>query len=79
MDPAPNSLVAKLHNRMPAILDEGSWPAWLGDVEASPDDLKKMIVEPHPSQLMTAYPVSTRINNVKNDDAALIEPIAVKG
>jgi putative SOS response-associated peptidase YedK len=38
-----------------------------------------MIVEPYPSQLMTAYPISTRVNNVKNDDAALIEPIAING
>jgi SOS response associated peptidase (SRAP) len=58
---------------MPAILDESHWPAWLGEVEGTLDDFTKMVVEPYPSQLITAYPVSTRVNNVKNDDAALIE------
>jgi putative SOS response-associated peptidase YedK len=71
----PNSLVAKLHDRMPAILDEANWPAWLGEVETSPDDLKKMIAEAYPSQMMTAYPISTRVNNVKNDDEKVIEPL----
>lgn len=60
---------------MPAILDEANWPECLGEIEASPDDLKKMIVEFYPSQLMTAFSVSTRVNNVRNYDAALIEAI----
>ena len=70
----PNSLMADIHNRMPVILDEMLWPAWLGEVETTPAELEKMIAEPYPSQLMTAYPVSTRVNNVRNDDASLIEP-----
>jgi putative SOS response-associated peptidase YedK len=28
-----------------------------------------------PAEQMRAYPVSTRVNNAKNDDAALIEPL----
>jgi putative SOS response-associated peptidase YedK len=70
----PNSLMVNLHNRMPVILDETHWPAWLGEVETTPSELEKMIVEPYPSQLMTAHPVSTRVNNVRNDDSSLIEP-----
>ena len=69
-----NSLMADLHNRMPVILDGMLWPAWLGEDEMTPAELEKMIAEPYPSQLMTAHPVSTRVNNVRNDDAGLIEP-----
>jgi len=70
----PNSLMADLHNRMPVILEEAYWPAWLGETETTTAELEKMIAEPYPSQLMTGHPVSTRVNNVRNDDASLIEP-----
>jgi putative SOS response-associated peptidase YedK len=27
----PNAVTAKLHNRMPVILDQSDWPKWLGE------------------------------------------------
>lgn len=33
---APNALLARLHNRMPVILPEANWSAWLGEAMASP-------------------------------------------
>jgi putative SOS response-associated peptidase YedK len=70
----PNSLMANLHTRMPVILDEMLWPAWLGETETTTAELIKMVADPYPSQLMTAHRVSTRVNNVRNDDMSLIEP-----
>jgi len=75
----PNSLMADIHNRMPVILDEASWPAWLGEVDATLEQLQMMIVEPYPSQLMKAHPVSSRVNSVRNDDADLIESVDNSG
>jgi putative SOS response-associated peptidase YedK len=69
----PNSLTAELHNRMPAILDRADYDAWLTGGE--PTALQKML-QPFPAQLMTAFPVSKRVNTPKNDDAELIEPAA---
>jgi putative SOS response-associated peptidase YedK len=66
----PNSLVAAIHDRMPAILEPGDYDAWLSVAETS----QALLLQPFPAQLMQAYPVSTRVNSVKNDDAALIEP-----
>ncbi len=67
----PNSLVAELYNRMPVILDPNDYDAWLTAADTA---IPQALLQPFPSQLMTAYPVSKRVNNVKNDDAALPEP-----
>jgi len=76
----PNELCAELHNRMPAVLKPEMWPAWLGpawlgEEPATVRDLKAMLA-PYPSDSMIAWPVSTRVGSVKNNDPTLIEPIA---
>jgi putative SOS response-associated peptidase YedK len=35
--------------------------------------------KPFPGARMTAYPISTRVNSVKTDDTALIEPVIASG
>jgi putative SOS response-associated peptidase YedK len=72
---APNELCAALHNRMPAILRPEAWPLWLGEEPARLDELKALLT-PFPSEEMTCWPVSSRVGNVRNNDASLIEPIA---
>jgi putative SOS response-associated peptidase YedK len=71
----PNELCAKLHNRMPVVLAPEAWPAWLGEEAADQAQLKSLLV-PYPSDGMIAWPVSTRVGSVKNNDPSLIEPIA---
>jgi putative SOS response-associated peptidase YedK len=46
---------------------------WLGEEPAEPKQLKSLLI-PYPGS-MVAWPVSARVGNVKNNDAALIEPI----
>jgi putative SOS response-associated peptidase YedK len=70
----PNELCAPIHSRMPVVLDRASWPAWLGEIPATEADLKAMLV-PYPSAGMTAWPVSARVGNVKNNDPSLVESI----
>ena len=72
---APNELCAELHNRMPAVLKPEAWSLWLGEEPADPDELKALLT-PFPSEEMTCWPVSSRVGNVRNNDASLIEPIA---
>jgi putative SOS response-associated peptidase YedK len=60
---------------MPAVLKPDMWPAWLGEQPATIRDLKTMLA-PYPSEDMVSWPVGTRVGNVKNNDPALIEPIA---
>jgi SOS response associated peptidase (SRAP) len=69
-------LCAELHNRMPVVLGPQVWSEWLGE---EPADLPRLmtLLAPYPAEEMTCWPVSTRVGNVKNNDASLIEPIAV--
>jgi putative SOS response-associated peptidase YedK len=71
----PNELCARLHNRMPVVLQPEAWPVWLGGQPADVPQLKALLV-PYPSDQMICWPVSARVGNVKYNDPALIEPIA---
>jgi putative SOS response-associated peptidase YedK len=71
---SPNSLLAEIHNakqRMPAILQSQDIQAWL----TGPIDQARAALKPYPSDSMVAWPVSSRVNSPKNDDAQLIEPL----
>jgi len=66
-----NALLAAVHDRMPAIVAPADYARWLdSDVEDIAD-----ILAPYPAEAMHYFPVSTRVNAVRNDDAGLIEPI----
>ncbi len=73
MTTEPNEFMADIHNRMPVILSLENHERWL-DVEAAPAD----ILKPCPSDWLEAYPVAKRVGNVRNNDASLIEPIAMQ-
>jgi putative SOS response-associated peptidase YedK len=58
---------------MPVVLGPEAWPAWVGEEPADPQGL----LAPYPSKEMTCWPVGARVGNVKNNDASLIEPVAL--
>ena len=68
-----NELVAGVHDRMPAILDDVHYDAWL---DAGHDDTEglRRLLRPAPEDLLVRFPVTTRVNNVRNDGPELIEP-----
>ena len=66
-----NELMARLHNRMPVILDKKGWNAWL-DTAADRETLLALI-HPYPADEMRAWPVSTRVNKPADDSPALME------
>ncbi len=68
----PNELVADLHHRMAVILEPGEEETWLrGDPDAA-----AALLDPCPSDELTAHPVSTRVNSPAVDAPELIEPVA---
>jgi len=69
----PNSLVAELHDRMPVILDPDDYEAWLAAADTA---IPQAMLQPFPAQLMTAFPVSKRVNSPKNDDPDIMTPMA---
>lgn len=71
-----NSLVADLHDRMPVILRPESYEMWVGaNQDTDVGSTRSGLLVPLDPELMTAHPVSTRVGNPANDDAALIDPI----
>ena len=70
----PNDMLAPIHNRMPVILDPKDYAQWLDPEQQAADGVKPLL-RPYPSDLMTAYSISLRVNNPKNDDAQCLEPL----
>lgn len=64
-----NELLKPVHERMPMIVAPGDYARWLDPANAEVADL----IAPFPSAAMAYYPVSTRVNNVRNDEASLVE------
>jgi putative SOS response-associated peptidase YedK len=72
----PNEVCAPIHDRMPVIVAPEDYAKWLGEEEADPVRLLLML-KPYRAEAMTTFPVGREVGNVKNDDATLIEPLAV--
>lgn len=67
-----NAVVADIHPRMPFILLPGRERDWLNCTHTEFDALRKLIA-PLPAEKMCGKKVSQRVNNIRNDDALLIE------
>jgi putative SOS response-associated peptidase YedK len=70
----PNELVARLHDRMPVVLDPTDWDAWLS--EATPPTELRSLLRPAPAGSLDAYAVSTAVNNVRNEGPELLAPLS---
>ena len=68
-----NDRLAALHARMPAILPADAIGVWLD--QNRPAAEIAALLRPYPSDKMTAYAVSQRVNAVLNDDAGCIAPL----
>jgi putative SOS response-associated peptidase YedK len=73
----PNKFVAGVHDRMPVILEEKQFDAWLDD-SAVPTSLVKML-KPVGERVLACQPVSKRVNSSRadGDDATLIDKIGL--
>lgn len=60
-----------LHERMPVVLEPADWAAWLGEEDSDPATLLRPS-----SAAFRVWPVSTRVNNVRNNGPDLVEPQA---
>ncbi len=62
---APNELCATVHDRMPLILREDDFAAWL-DVKTGPETVAGLL-RPFAAGPMECYPVSRIVNNARNE------------
>lgn len=68
----PNEKVADVHDRMPVMLPPDTWDGWLDRDNDDIDALRALLV-PAPAALIRLHPVSTDVNNVRNNGSSLIE------
>jgi putative SOS response-associated peptidase YedK len=66
-----NDDMARLHDRMPVILEEAAWPVWLG--EEAGDHMA--LLRPAPMGAVRLWPVSRAVNSVRNNGAELLDCI----
>lgn len=71
-----NEMMKEIHDRMPVILPREQEAAWLNRGTKDVEQLRPLL-QPYPSELMMAYPVSSRVGNVRNDDELCIEPLSL--
>jgi putative SOS response-associated peptidase YedK len=71
---AANDDMVTLHDRMPVILEPDDWDRWLED-----DDGYGELMRPAAPGVVRLWPVSRRVNNVRNDGADLLDEIPDPG
>jgi len=69
--------VGQIHDRMPLLVEQERYGAWLDPTTSDRDSLLKLLVPAAPGRL-EAYPVSTEVNNVRNNGPQLLDPIAAE-
>lgn len=70
----PNDLMAKIHDRMPAILKPEHEALWL-DPKASYAPALTQLLRSYPDNELEAYPVSRAVNSPAHDEPSYIEPL----
>ncbi len=70
-----NSLIQKVHNRMPVILNRDDYNFWLDPTEHKADDFIELF-KPYPSDELDAYQVSSKVNKAGFDSPDLINPVS---
>jgi len=68
-----NDLMRPIHDRMPIIIGAADYARWLSPDEPDPRDL----LRPYPSEPMTMWPISSRVNKPVNDDPEILDPVGI--
>src|SRR5579862_7359955 len=72
-----NRTLSPIHDRMPVFVPPQAFDLWLdcANVEA---DVAAALIAPAEDRLLEAYEISTAVNRVANDSAALIAPVSAE-
>lgn len=69
--------LGRIHDRAPLLVDREKYGPWLDPTVSDAEALKGLLVPAAPGRL-EAYPVSTKVNNVRNNGPELVEPLPVE-
>lgn len=74
----PNAAIADLHDRMPVVIRDDDWDAWLGTDPATSDPGRLLaMLQPTDEVEVRIHPVERFVNDVRRDGPELIEPITL--
>jgi len=60
-----NAQMSALHHRMPVILEQADWAAWLGEAESDPRTLLRSAAD----GILRIWPVDNKVGDIRNDGA----------
>ena len=66
-----NEAMRPIHDRMPVVLEPEDWPVWLGETTGNPS----VSLHPPAEEILQCWPISTKVNSPKNNDAVLLDPV----
>lgn len=69
--------IGRIHDRMPMVIDRSRWGSWL-DPEVGAEEAASLL-SPASHLELVAYPVSTRVNSVRNNGPDLLTPLEAAG
>jgi len=75
---APNAVTSQVHDRMPVILGRDDYDVWLDPGMTNVEAVSELL-KPYDARLMRVYPVSTRVNQVRNDDEDCARLVTLEG
>lgn len=73
-----NALVGRIHDRMPVILGEASWEAWLDPDTTDPEAVQPLL-RPCDPAAMAMFRVDTYVNNSRHKEAHAARPLEGDG
>jgi putative SOS response-associated peptidase YedK len=65
-----NATLAPIHHRMPVVIAAGAIDTWLG----GEPDAAAALMRPAPDDMLSAWPVSSAVNDVRRDGPELLQP-----
>jgi putative SOS response-associated peptidase YedK len=68
-----NELLQPIHHRMPVIIMDRDYEKWL-DPQLQKTEVLQELLHPYPAEKMSAYAVSTKVNNPRHSSAECIAP-----
>jgi putative SOS response-associated peptidase YedK len=71
-----NEQVARLHDRMPAIIPEDHYGLWLDPLVHDPKELLPLL-KPYPAEELELFPVTPKMNSYKYNDPENIKPVPI--
>ena len=66
----------RIHDRQPLVLERSDWAAWL-DPQTDEETVRRLLAFEQPGRF-DAYPISTEVNNTRNNGPELLLPLAAE-